>query len=81
MTVRTWAQDYCFERGMFENDAKAVVDSVVATFKDEIDLKWDDPVDAYPEELYAAIALWLNQKAIEWIETNRPRAWYKACFE
>ncbi len=29
MTFRQWAEDYCYNRGMFPDQAKAVVDSLV----------------------------------------------------
>jgi len=81
MTIRKWAEEYCFERGMFEDEARAVVDSLIETFSDEtVKVKWDDPVDSFPKGVFNVIAVWLNKKAIEWIEANAPQAWYKECF-
>jgi len=55
--------------------------SLPITFQQEgINLLWDDPTSAYPKPLFSILTLWLNKKAIEWIEKNAPQAWYKGMF-
>lgn len=82
MTIRQWAEKYCFENGMFEKDAKAVVEMAIADKENEaMERRWDEPIDGYPPQLLAVLTMSINQAAIKHIEENCPQAWYKAMFE
>ena len=81
MTIREWAEKHCTAKGMREEDAKVVVDSVVAGLTgDEVEVHWDEPATT-ENPLLEVLEEWLNQEAIKWIEANKPEAWYKALFQ
>lgn len=81
MTVRKKFEEMLFEHGMFEYQASAVMQSVIDDpVYNEINVKWDDDVSVYPKQLYAIIWLTVKQAALKWIDTNKPQAWYRACF-
>jgi len=82
MTIREWLVDYCYQRGMFENDANAVVDAMMADEANEsMNGRWNDKVSDYPRPLLAVLVLSLNRAAVAHIEKNCPKAWYKPLFD
>ncbi len=82
MTVEEYFVDQLFQRGLFEDKAKQIVEAVKNDQVNEsMQGRWDDHMDDYPEPLL--VVLWLNVKdhALLWIEENVPNAWYKPLFE
>lgn len=81
MTIREWAEGYCRERGMFPDQAKAVIDALAA---DEIGKpmlgRWDDRVDGYPPPMMAVLAISIDDRAVRWIDANCPKAWFRPVF-
>ncbi len=76
-TVRKKLELMLIERGMYEDEATAVMDIVVK----QVDDKWDLPAVHYPNEFYAAMFLsYVNPAALEWIDKNAPDAWYRDMF-
>jgi hypothetical protein len=82
-TVEQKLHSYLFERGMFPDQA----DQVIAKFKDAVKaltpndvIKYDSPADDYPPQLYAVWSLELGDVAVEWIDENCPKAWYRPLF-
>jgi len=43
--------------------------------------RWKDNIEDYPQELL--VALWMNirDSVLEWIDANKPLAWYRPLFE
>jgi len=82
MTIRGWAVQYCVERGMFEHEAKTVVDLVINDPENNI-LKgrWHESTDGYDSTVLNGLALSINRHALRWIDESAPRAWYKSMFE
>ena len=82
MTIREWARRSCVARGMFEDQAKAVIDMAVADKCNAAMVgRWDEPTDAYPEAILAILVMSINRNAITYIEANYPKAWFKPMFE
>ncbi len=81
MTFRQALVAEMVSRGMFESQANKVMDLVIA---DEINRdmagRWDEDASEYPAPLL--IVLWLNARgtALEWIDQNLPRAFYRPMF-
>lgn len=81
MTVREWAENFCVERGMFEDQAEAVVDRAIEDKVNEsMSHRWDDSIDAYPKTMLAVLTFAVRGAAVAWIEENCPQAWYKPMF-
>jgi hypothetical protein len=78
-TIRQWAERYLYERGMFPDQAKAVVDTVEAD-NEPMKGRWNDATDHYPPHLLAVLTFTIDAAAVEWIDANLPRAWYRAVF-
>lgn len=84
MTTKEQLIRMCFENGMFECDAKQVVelaipdiDSLVSDYQ----ITWDSPVNDYPKQLYAIWFMTVKEHAVKWIDSNIPQAWFRAAFE
>ena len=73
----------CVERGMFEEQAKEVVELTIPKIDAQDDYKttWDRPANEYPDSLYAVMFLYVKETAKKWIEQNIPQAWFKPMFD
>jgi len=77
-----------FQRGVFEEQAKAIMDYVIPKFDAlAVDMKishkmdWNGRADRYPDVLYLTIFnLNLKPLVVEWIDANTPQAWYRSMF-
>jgi hypothetical protein len=78
-TIRQWAERYLYERGMFPDQAKAVVDAVEAD-NEPMKGRWNHATDGYPHPLLAVLTFAIDAAAVEWIDANLPRAWYRSIF-
>ena len=81
MTFREKAIEMLTSRGMFDAQAEAVVERVVA---DEANApmrdRWDDDVAGYPEPMLAVLWFTVRTNAVEWIDEHCPKAWYRPMF-
>jgi hypothetical protein len=80
-TFEQWSVRYLVDRGMFENQAAQVFQSVKS---DEVNApmakRWNDTIDGYPPVMLNVLALGLNRAATQWIDANLPNAWYRPVF-
>lgn len=81
MTWLQWAIAQLVDRGMFEDQAKAVMvlvqaDPVNEPMKD----RWNDRVDGYPPQMQAVCLVSIKSQALEWIDKNCPKAWFRSMF-
>lgn len=82
MTFRQWAEEFCVERGMFSNDAKKVVELLMADPSfDSMQCRWEDDVSGYPPQMQSVLIVSLKEVAISYIEDKKPKAWYKSLFQ
>ena len=84
MTTKEKLIQMCVNRGMFESDATQVVEMAMPEI-DELDpnhkITWNYPSDGYPDQFYAVMFLAVSKKAIEWIDKNKPKAWFRGMFQ
>lgn len=81
MTWRQFAEEFCFERGMFEDQAKAVVDTVIESDKNgAMAHRWSDDIEGYPPQMKAVIAASVKAHALRWIDEHCPQAWFRPVF-
>lgn len=82
MTFEEKARAMLVERGMFPKQA----DEVVAMMKQDpaneaMSDRWRDNIEDYPIEMLAILLFSAKTNALEWIDKNCPKAWYRPMFE
>lgn len=83
MTVRDKLIDYLVKRGMFPEDANEILLVFDLTQKEmlpDYHITYSSPCDDYPDAVYLVWSLELNRLALQWIDANCPRAWYRMMF-
>lgn len=83
LTTRQKFEKMLFERGMFEAQASKVMDLAIPKLQElvvEYQITWDKPANKYPEAFYNVAFITVKEAALEWIDTNLPRAWFRAMF-
>lgn len=87
MTVKEKLIDMLVSRGMFESQAKTVIELAIPEIEKDanevgsysIDL--DSPEEDYPEALYKAwFKVIIKPIALKWIDENKPHAWFRDIF-
>lgn len=69
------------QNGMFESQAEAVLEQAKPQIEgDGYSMTWDSSADDYPAPMYAVINLILRREALNWIDTNLPKAWFRPMF-
>lgn len=82
MTFRQWAEDYCVQNGMYEKQAKEVVQQLIDHPASEAMAgRWDSNMDDYSPQMKNVLLLGLKHQALAWIDKNVPKAWYRPMFE
>lgn len=74
---------YCTDRGMFDSQAKTVVDLAIEeidTSGGEYKTTWDRPANEYPDEVIAVMLMILKRTALKWIDENKPKAFFRPMF-
>jgi len=81
MTVRNKLEANLISNGMYEQQAKEIIDiSIVEIQKNEKNISFNAPADSYPKVVYNALYLTIKPIALKWIEENKPAAWNKGLF-
>lgn len=81
MTIEETLVEMLVDCGMFDSDAKAVMERVKADKGNEaMSMRWRDGIEGYPEQLLAVLWLSTKRHAVEWIDDNIPLAWYRPMF-
>ena len=81
MTIHEFVVKHLTDNGMFPDQASAVFAAVETDKANEsMAQRWNDQVEDYPKPLFAVILLVVNRKALDWIESNLPQAWFKPMF-
>ena len=81
MTFEDKIKSMLFERGMFENDAAAVIEMMKADeIHESMAHRWNDNTEDYPQSLLSV--LWHSAKdtALKYIDANCPLAWFRPMF-
>lgn len=83
MTTREKFESMLVKNGMFESQAKKVMDIAIPELKELYsanDITFDRPSEEYPSVLYSIIFIAIKPIALKWIEQNCPQAWFKPMF-
>ena len=81
MTIEDKIREMLVEHGMFENDAAAVVETMKADEANEpMAHRWNDNIEDYPPSIL--VVLWMEARnvALEYIDANCPKAWFRPMF-
>ena len=81
MTLKESVLEFLVSNGMFPEQAEQVFDLVKSAPENDAMLaRWNDQQDAYPDVIMKMALLSAKEKAVEWIDENLPRAWYRPMF-
>jgi len=87
MTTREKFEQIIFNHGVFESQAKAMMDFAIPKIDAKMDaqevqkLTWHLDADGYPNALYATVfMIYIKPLVVEWIDENLPLAWYRPLF-
>lgn len=81
-TIRGWCEEYLYERGMFEDQAKDVVAQAEASpAMASMAGRWDQDVSGYPAPLFKVLSISLDREALAWIDRECPEAWFRDVFD
>jgi hypothetical protein len=69
------------EHGMWEDDTQTVMDIVTANTENSMYGRWNDEIDDYPPQMIPAVWLGVKYAAYQWLDANKPNAWYKPVFK
>ncbi len=75
MTVREKLEEVLVNHGLWPEEASIVFELMLEHSVDGDGLgevKWNDPVEAYPSQLLAFVLLILKKTAVKWIDENKP---------
>lgn len=84
MTVRDKLEEMLVHQGLWPHEATAVFDLMLERHGKEAGLgevKYNDPVEAYPVQVYACVLMTLRQIAVEWIDEHKPKHFARAILE
>lgn len=57
--------------------AKPTIDDLVSDYK----ISFTNSSDAYPNAIYNTLIMLIKPIALQWIEENKPQAWFKPMFQ
>lgn len=81
MTIREYLYNHLVERGMFPNQADAVLEKMMQDESQQAMAgRWNESTGLYPVGLLVALCVTTNRFAVEWIDEYLPRAWYRPVF-
>lgn len=82
-TVRERLEKKLVAHGMFENQAQEVLDVAIPRikkFSEDYTITFDSPSSDYPSVLYNLLFIQIKPIALEWIDKNKPEAWFREMF-
>lgn len=82
MTFAELVKNYCTDRGMWPQQADAVLEMVKADpVNASMQGRWDDDVTACHSSIGVMVTMTVNKKALEWIDANQPQAFFRPMFD
>ncbi len=81
MTIRgkCW-KGMCVDRGLWPDEAAAVVEEQRKASDADMQRRWNDPVSDYPTTMMAVLFLATSDYAVKWIDANEPRHFARGNF-
>ena len=83
MTVREKLESMLVANGMFENQAKEVIDLSIPKLNelaDDYTITFESPSNQYPDMIYNLWYITIKPIALKWIDDNKPMAWFREMF-
>lgn len=83
MTVRDRFESMLVGNGMFESQAKEVMDIAIPQLNESVEyyqITFNRPQEEYQCGIYGVIFDIIKPIALKWIEDNAPNAWFKPMF-
>ena len=83
MTVREKLESMLVANGMFESQAKEVMELAIPRLNElagDYVITFDSPSEDYPSMLYNVWYISVKPIALKWIDDNKPLAWYREMF-
>ena len=84
MTTKERLHHMLTYNGMFDRDADEVIKLTIPLLEALVPgyyITWDKPSTDYPDAQYDAWRISLYSTALQWIDANTPRAWYRDIFD
>ena len=84
MLLREKFEAMLIENGMSNNQAKEVMVKAMVnlnTMFTDYNISWNRSADEYPSVVHNVIFNGIKKIALDWIEENKPMAWFKPMFE
>ena len=80
-TVKQKCLEMLTKNGMSNSQAEAVLEQARPQLEvDGYRMTWNSPADEYPPPFYLVVELVLRNNALEWIDANLPKAWFRPMF-
>lgn len=83
MTTREKLKEMLTSKGMFDTQADLVLEKAIPKIEKltpGYNITWDRPAKEYPNSVYIALWITLSETALEWIDENLPRAYFRSMF-
>lgn len=83
MTTKEKLQSMLVNNGMFESQAKEVMEIAIPELNDLVEdysITFNGSASQYPNVIYDILFLAIKPIALKWIEEKMPMAWYKPMF-
>ncbi len=83
MTVREKLESMLVANGMFENQAKEVIELSIPKLNelaDDYTITFESPSNQYPDMIYNLWYMTIKPIALKWIDDNKPMAWFRDMF-
>jgi hypothetical protein len=83
MTVKEKLISMLVANGMFENQAKEVIELAIPKLNELVEdynITFEAPSKQYPDMIYNLWYITIKPIALDWINKNAPMAWYKEMF-
>lgn len=72
---------FLVERGLSTKEAVTVFDRAQPLLQvGDYKIEWDGPAGEYPDPFYSVAFIALREAALEWIDENCPKAWFRPMF-
>ena len=82
MTFNEFVVNGLVKNGMFPDQAIAALHLVKNSPEQESMLgRWGDSTEGYPAEIKMSVWYSAKRYALQWIDTNKPKAWFRSQFE
>ena len=80
MTVQTEMTNYLIANGMSNYQAESVIIAAKKEMSTTFN-NWDSEMDTYSSMSQSLLVTTFKQVALDWLNKNKPMAWFKPMFE